>query len=233
MVLLRNFSNKGKLKMYKLNLYQKLNNIQKEVQTVFKGTKVQVTQSRSYTAVSHDDVAGLLHLPMANAGVFTEVDMTNAEVEQIVTESTYNGQTEKKVSYMAKVWVSVSFVNADLPSERFIARGFSFAFDSSDKAVGKALSYAVKNIYLKNFNLESTDNEESRDAETTLHPNNKGVQSDNNKNIQGNQNNQGSSQEKASPKQISFIQSLYGKDYQVNKDISKEEASKLIKAKGK
>ena len=37
--------------------------------------------------------------------------------------------------------------------------------DNGDKAAGKALSMAVKNILLKNFMLESCDDEESRDNE--------------------------------------------------------------------
>jgi len=145
------------------NLYQKINDIQKEVTSVHKGSTVNITQNSSYKAVSHDDVASLLHLPMANAGICVEVDMVDCKIDQIITEKTYNGSTDKKYSYQATVTMLVTFVNADDPKERFSVRSTAYAFDSGDKAVGKAESMAVKYVYLKNFNLESTDDEESRD----------------------------------------------------------------------
>ena len=54
------------------------------------------------------------------------------------------------------------------PEEREVCKSFAYAFDSGDKAVGKAESMAVKYVFLKNFVLESTDNEESRDHENNF-----------------------------------------------------------------
>jgi hypothetical protein len=232
----------------KLNLYQKINAIQKKVTTVFKGASVSVGGGRSYNAVSHDDVAALLHIPMAMVGVFTEVDITKAEIEQISTESTYNGKTEKKFSYMAKIWVSVTFVNSDTPTERFVSNGFAYSFDNSDKATGKALSYAVKNVYLKNFNLESTDNEESRDFENNSQYQQQRGSHDNktqtsNQSGQGNQDtkqsfqlsNQDTKQSgqvyKASANQINAIKKIYGPEYKIKEDLTSKEASELISKK--
>lgn len=152
------------------NLYQRINDIQKEITSVFKGARVQVTQNSSYRAVSHDDVSALLHLPMANAGIVTIIDMVDCKVEQLITSKTYNGQKEEKISYQATVVMAVTFVNSDDPQDRFTVKSTAYAFDSGDKAVGKAESMAVKYVYLKNFNLESTDEEESRDYEAPTRP---------------------------------------------------------------
>lgn len=149
----------------KLNLFQKLNEIQKKVRTVTKGANVSTGKSGSYTAVSHDDVAALLHLPLADAGIFVTIDITKAKVEKIETEVVYNGEGSIKISYKASVWVCATFINSESPDERFAVNAFAYSMDASDKATGKALSYAVKNMYLKQFNLESIDNEESRDWE--------------------------------------------------------------------
>lgn len=148
-----------------MNLHQKINSIQKVVTSVFKGARVSITQSSSYTAVSHDDVAALLHLPMANAGIAVEVDMLECVVTPIITEKEYQGKVDKKYSYQAMVKMAVTFVNSDDPKDRFTVNSYAYAFDSGDKAVGKAESMAVKYVYLKNFNLESTDDEESRPTE--------------------------------------------------------------------
>ena len=148
------------------NLHQKINDIQKEVRSVFRGSRVAVTEYRSYTAVSHDDIAALLHLPMADAGVSVEVSMESCEIDKVATTKEYQGKKEEKISYMAKVWMLVSFVNSDDPKlDRFTVRSFAYALDSGDKAVGKACSMAVKYVYLKNFNLESTDDEEARNID--------------------------------------------------------------------
>ena len=145
-----------------MNIYQKLNEVQKIVRTVLKTAKIDITQYRSYTAVTHDEVAGILHLPMANAGIFVEVDMTNCKIEQIETDSTYNNVTTKKISYMATVQMEMKFVNSDDPTDFFLVKQTAYAFDSGDKAIGKAQSMAVKYAYLKNLNLESMDDEEHR-----------------------------------------------------------------------
>lgn len=147
------------------NIYQRLNDVMKEVTTVFKGTQVSMGGSRSYSAVSHDDVTALIHDPMVRNGIFVEIDTESAEVSTIETKSEFQGKEQVKISYLAKVMVRATFVNIDDPKDRFVVRKFAYAMDSSDKAVGKAESMAVKYIYLKNLLLESTDDEESREFE--------------------------------------------------------------------
>jgi hypothetical protein len=144
------------------NLYQKMTDIMKEVDTVFKGANISMGNGRSYSAVNHDDVARLLHKPLAENGIWTKVSVEKVELSSREKTNKYG---DTSLEYRADVWVEVTFINADKPEEREVCKGFAYAFDSSDKAVGKAESMAVKYIYLKNFTLESTDNEESRDHE--------------------------------------------------------------------
>lgn len=148
-----------------LNLYQRLNNVMKEVTTVFKGSEVSLGGSRSYKAVSHDDVTSLIHLPLANAGIFVEISTVESKITPFETKSEYQGREQIKTSYLAEVWVEATFVNVDKPDERFKVKKYAYALDSGDKAIGKAESMAVKYIFLKNLMLESTDEEESRDFE--------------------------------------------------------------------
>ncbi len=147
------------------NLYQKMASIMKEVETVFKGANISMGNGRSYSAVNHDDVARLLHKPLAEHGVITKVSVE--KVELVGREKT-NKYGDTALEYRADVWVEVTFINADKPEEREVCKSFAYAFDSGDKAVGKAESMAVKYVFLKNFVLESTDNEESRDHENNF-----------------------------------------------------------------
>lgn len=149
------------------NLYQKLTDIMKEVETVFKGASVSMGGGRSYTAVNHDDVARLLHKPLAQHGIFVKVSVEKSELSSREKTNKYG---DVGMEYRADVWVDVTFINADNPEERETVKSFAYAFDSSDKATGKAESMAVKYALLKNFMLESTDNEESRDHEIQAKP---------------------------------------------------------------
>jgi hypothetical protein len=147
------------------NLYQKMASIMKEVETVFKGANISMGNGRSYSAVNHDDVARLLHKPLADHGIVTKVSVEKVEISSRDKTNKYG---DISLEYRADVWVEVTFINADNPAEREVCRSFAYAFDSGDKAVGKAESMAVKYVFLKNFVLESTDNEESRDHENNM-----------------------------------------------------------------
>jgi len=144
------------------NLYQRMSAVMMEVESVFKGANVNMGNGRSYSAVNHDDVAALLHRPLAQNGIITKVSVEKVDIS---TREKTNKFGDVSLEYRADVWVEVTFINADNPEERELCKSFAYAFDSGDKAVGKAESMAVKYVFLKNFVLESTDNEESRDHE--------------------------------------------------------------------
>lgn len=148
------------------NLAQKMVNIMSRVDSVFKGGRVRITDSASYTAVLHDDVAALLHKELVQENVWVKVSILDATVTtHIKKKSGYNGSSPtESLEYMATVKCRVTFINADNPQDREDVDTFSYALDSGDKAVGKAESMAVKYAFLKNFTLESTDDEEARNG---------------------------------------------------------------------
>ena len=141
-----------------------------DVTSVFKGTEVSMGGGRGYTAVSHDDVTKLIHMPLVNNGIFVELGVISSKLSPLETISEYQGKQQIKTSYLAEVTVRATFVNVDKPEERFSVDSYAYALDSSDKAVGKAMSMATKYIYLKNLLLESTDEEEQRHFEKEHKP---------------------------------------------------------------
>jgi hypothetical protein len=153
------------MKNNELNLYQKINEVMKKVESVNKGATIEMGKGRTYTAVNHDDVTSLLHKPLADIGIVAMPDMCEVALELVEKEVEYQGKISKKNDYLIKVWASVEFINSDKPDERIKTRAFSYALDSGDKATGKAYSMAIKYAYLKTFMLESCDEEESRDYE--------------------------------------------------------------------
>ena len=145
--------------MKELNLYQKICEVMRIVTTVYKAKTIQAGKS-SYRAVSHDDVAALLHLPIANIGIVIMPSIINRKIETAQVTNKYDGTVSDQ--FRVHLTVEVMFINADKPEERHSVLSDGWSFDNSDKAVGKALSYAVKSAMLKTFMLESSDNEEDR-----------------------------------------------------------------------
>jgi hypothetical protein len=150
------------------NLFQKINEIQKQVRSVNKGSTVKINDRASYTAVSHDDVTSLLHDPIANAGIVAMPRMETCELEVFDQVKSYQGQQTITKNYLVKVWASVTFINSDNITEQYQTQCFAYAIDSGDKATGKAYSMAIKYCYLKTFMLESLDDEESREWENNV-----------------------------------------------------------------
>lgn len=135
---------------------------------VMKNDKVEMTSERSYSAVTHDDISAILHLPLARAGILYKYDQTSLTVTEFeTTKPGWKPNDPPKVTkwYRADVEVTVKFINADKPDDFLEYTGKAYAIDSSDKAPAKATSLALKVIDLKAFKLESRDHEEQREFE--------------------------------------------------------------------
>lgn len=142
------------------NIYQRMIAVQKKVQTVLKNETVKMSENdKGYKAVTHDDVAALLHLPLAEAGIVLLPD-----IEKFST-STFDkvNQWGKSVTwYRTDIEIICKWINADKPDDFIQSKGAAFALDTSDKSFAKAYSLAMKIVLLKVHLLESKDNEEQR-----------------------------------------------------------------------
>lgn len=147
-----------------LNLAQRILQVYEEVDTVIKDDSVS-TGGESYSAVTHDAVTRLLHQPIARARIVVVPTQETFELSDFEAKNRYG---DLKRSYKVTMKVTATFINADDPADRLSSSAWGYALDSSDKAMGKAYSYALKNIYLKVFLLESRDHEEQRTFEEDL-----------------------------------------------------------------
>lgn len=143
------------------NLYQRIIRVYEKVKSVVKDGEI-IQGNGSYAVVTHDAVTKALHGPLSEAGIVFVPDMISCETSEFEKTKVWNGQEQKTTWYKASVKVSVTLVNSDKPEEKLTTYGFAYAFDTGDKAIGKAYSMAIKNIMLKLFMLESADQEEER-----------------------------------------------------------------------
>lgn len=149
------------------NIYQRMIEVQKAVRSVQKNETVKMSANdRGYKAVTHDDVAAALHIPLAEAGIVLIPNVTEFRNSEFEIEKA--GQNGKYIQrwYRTDLKINVRWVNADQPEDFFESQGAAFALDTSDKSFSKAYSLALKIVLLKVHLLESRDGEEERAFES-------------------------------------------------------------------
>ena len=145
-----------------LNIYQRINEVRKEVEYVQKDATVNAGGS-SYKAVTHDMVTAVVRPLLIKHGIVITVDQLQSRLLQEKAVKADGDKGYKMHLYSGDY--AVHFVNIDNPGDRISVTVNAQANDSGDKAPGKAMSYATKYAILKTFSLETGENEEARFAE--------------------------------------------------------------------
>jgi hypothetical protein len=143
--------------MIEMNIYQRINAVMKEVDYVQKDRAVS-GGGANYKAVTHDQAVSVIRASLVKHGIVIEpkqregkfLQMRDLNLPQPVKMGLYSGLYD------------VYFVNIDKPEERTLVSVEAHANDNGDKAPGKAMTYAVKTAILKQFTLETGEDDESR-----------------------------------------------------------------------
>ena len=143
--------------MSDLNIYQRINAVMQEVDYVKKDRAVS-GGGASYKAVTHDQAVSVIRAALVKHGIVIEpkqrdgsfLQMRDLNLPQPVKMGLYSG------------FYDVHFVNIDKPEDRTVVSVEAHANDNGDKAPGKAMTYAVKTAILKQFTLETGEDDESR-----------------------------------------------------------------------
>jgi hypothetical protein len=145
-----------------------MSTITTELQTVAKNLTVQTTKTSSYKAVSERDILDAVKPLEAKHGVYSyPVSREVLESNLLESESTYNGTTTKKTTFMTRIKTVYRFVNVDDPKEFIETVTFAEGIDSQDKGSGKAMTYADKYALMKSYKISTgEDVDEGTDAET-------------------------------------------------------------------
>ena len=136
----------------KPNIFQRLNEIRREVEYLKKDATV-----TGYRAITHDFVTGAIRQHLITHGVLTIPRQTSWELRD-------TGKTTSKDTPFT-VFIGtydIDFVSEDPPNDKVTVTITATAEDTSDKNPGKCLSYAVKYALLKVLNIETGESEESR-----------------------------------------------------------------------
>lgn len=150
------------------NIYEKMSAITTELQTVAKNLTVQQTKTSSYKAVSERDVLDAVKPLEAKYGVYSyPVSRKILESNMLESESTYNGNTTKKTTFMTRIETVYRFVNVDKPDEYIETTTFAEGIDTQDKGSGKAMTYSDKYALMKAYKISTGDDPDQTASEET------------------------------------------------------------------
>ena len=136
-----------------LNIYQRITAVMGDVTRVGKGANV----GGKYLGVRHDDVAAMLRPLMVRHGI---VMVISEDAETTVCDTGVMYGKRKLFQLRGRFWVR--FINTDNPDDFSCFYVSAWADDEGDKGPGKLISYAAKTALLKQFMVESGDEEENR-----------------------------------------------------------------------
>jgi len=146
------------------NIYQRINKVMQEVQYVQKDKAVS-GGGVNYKAVTHDQVVSVIRKSMVNNGIVISVEQIEGE---FITKRDMNATPQPVKMGLYRGFYKVNFVNMDKPDDQSCISVEAHAQDNGDKAPGKCMTYAVKTAVLKQFFLETGENDESREEERDL-----------------------------------------------------------------
>ena len=153
--------------MSELNIFQRMAAISVEMATVGKNLTVGDGKNK-YKAVSERDIIDAVKPLEAKYGVYSyPVSRRVLESNLLESESTYNGNTTKKTTFMTRIETTYRFVNMDKPDEYIEIISFAEGIDPQDKGSGKAMTYADKYALMKAYKISTGDDTDQEASQPT------------------------------------------------------------------
>lgn len=153
--------------MSELNIFQRMAAISVEMATVGKNLTVGDGKNK-YKAVSERDIIDAVKPLEAKYGVYSyPISRRVLESNLLESESTYNGNTTKKTTFMTRIETTYRFVNMDKPDEYIEIISFAEGIDPQDKGSGKAMTYADKYALMKAYKISTGDDPDQEASQPT------------------------------------------------------------------
>jgi hypothetical protein len=131
-----------------MNIYEKLNEIHKQVGYIQKGQ-----QGKQYQYVGSSDVLAVVRQHMNEQGLILLPSIKNATVKEYETKT-------GTLQIFTELIMTMTWINTEKPEEKIEIDWYAQGMDlAGEKGVGKALTYGEKYFLLKFFNI-ATDKDD-------------------------------------------------------------------------
>lgn len=142
----------------KMNLYEKIAQISSEIERLQKDDTVG-TGNNAYRAISIEKVVEKVSEKMSKYGImiYPAEQKYVRKDEEVIGIDFKTKQDVKKINRISDVDVIYTVVNCHNTDEKFNTVSSGCGVDTQDKGVGKAMTYAYKNMLLKLFAIPTGD----------------------------------------------------------------------------
>lgn len=141
-------------------IYSKIASIMKATNAISKGQK---NEQQGFLYRGIDDIMNELHKIFAENEVFIIPEIVNFDVQEKISEKTYQGQTRKSITYYTRATIKHHFCTTD--GSELCTTTVGEAMDNGDKGMNKAMSIALKYALLQML-LIPTKEDKDEDAHT-------------------------------------------------------------------
>lgn len=156
-------SNENTTAIREMNLFEKMEAITAELQTVAKNLDVSTGGRNSYKAVSERDIIDAVKPLEAKYRVYSYPCDREIIESSILESEDYSGK--KKSTFFTRMKTTYMFVNIDNTDEKITTVTFSEGIDSQDKGSGKAMTYADKYALMKSYKISTGDDPDQNASE--------------------------------------------------------------------
>lgn len=143
----------------KMNIFEKLLNIQNELSTVAKNLEVDMGK-KSYKATGEADVLRAVKPLEFKYHVYSYPQNRQIIDKGVLENEQWDYQSKQRVvkkNMWLRIEVTYRFVNIDNPSDYIDIKSYGDGIDSQDKATGKGITYADKYALLKAYKIITGD----------------------------------------------------------------------------
>ena len=147
------------------NLAQRMLAITRDIGSVDKAGKAPAVMG-GFDYIKADDVATAVKAATLTHGVIVLWTIASQSTKS-VTFKTAKGERH---NFVTEVELELRFINSDDPEDTLSMRSLGHGIDPSDKAPGKAVTYALKTAYIGLFHLKGQADNEAEDSGEMVAP---------------------------------------------------------------
>lgn len=142
-----------------MNIYQKINEVMKEIEYLTKDDKVEYGNTK-YKAISEEKVTTAVREQLVKQGIVIIPIQQESSIKELI-------RTDKNVNMLTSVHVKYRIQNIDDVNDFIEVESNGTGVDTQDKGVGKAMTYAYKYMLLRTFAIPTgEDPDKTSSAET-------------------------------------------------------------------